>query len=677
MKSFKDLRIGTKLYVGFGFVLTLLVTVVYLSHQSEQTVTEGFTFVLDTPVAAQFAADEVEMYMLQARRSEKDFLLRKDLKYVDHVDQSLAGLKEGVEVIYGLAETAGRQDAMQQLNTIKEHADVYQSRFHEVSDAWVAKGLDHKSGLQGQFRDAAGELGTMLAETNEPTLMVDLLTIRKHEKDYLLRDDQKYVAKVQEQLAAMRLNALASSLSDDDKQTLRDLAGNYESLFLALVEQDKGIAIKTGAMREAVHSIDPLIEAVREMAKSDVGAVSEEIKASAAAELNLTLALAGAALLIGIFIAWFIARLISRPITKVVTLTEHMNNEFDQFVGVVDRIAQNDLTQQIEQSEIENIGVNSKDEIGTLVRAIEGTLEAKGKIGGSLQTMTANLTTMIRQMGDNSTQLVSAATEVASSAEQMSRGARDQTDQTTQVGTAVEEMTATIVESSRNAGEATEGARSAADTATAGGQIVNDTIQGMQRIADVVRESADSIGKLAKSADQIGEIISVIDDIADQTNLLALNAAIEAARAGEQGRGFAVVADEVRKLAERTGKATGEITSMIKGIQEETTEAVGSMETGITEVDAGRELADRAGSSLTEIVNLSQSVQDMIAQIATAAEEQSSAAEQISKNVENVSSIATESAKGAEQSAAAAEQLNRQAEGMQQMVARFKIAQDA
>jgi methyl-accepting chemotaxis protein len=238
-------------------------------------------------------------------------------------------------------------------------------------------------------------------------------------------------------------------------------------------------------------------------------------------------------------------------------------------------------------------------------------------------------------------------------------------------------MTATIVESSKNAGEATEASSNANNTAGEGGRVVSDTISGMQRIASVVRESADSIAKLAKSADQIGEIIGVIDDIADQTNLLALNAAIEAARAGEQGRGFAVVADEVRKLAERTGKATGEITEMIKGIQKETSDAVESMESGIKEVDSGRELADKAGNSLNEIVNMSQQVMDMIQQIATASEEQSAAAEQISKNVESISSITRQTATGAEQSASAAEEMNRQAEGLREMVNRFRLYKSA
>ena len=402
-----------------------------------------------------------------------------------------------------------------------------------------------------------------------------------------------------------------------------------------------------------------------------------EAKTMLSSLLTLLWILLGIGIVLSAGVGITLGRAIANPINKVVQETEKMNDEFTDFIEIVNAIAANDLTQEIKITEISDIGITSSDETGILARSIESTLKAKGAIGEALNKMIRNLNQVIKQLANSATELGSAATEIASSSEQMSKGANDQSQQVNQVSTAIEEMTATILETSKNAGDATDTSKSASDTAGNGGQIVSDTIQGMQKIASVVKESADSIAKLAKSADQIGEIIGVIDDIADQTNLLALNAAIEAARAGEQGRGFAVVADEVRKLAERTGKATGEITEMIKGIQSETEEAVGSMESGIQEVEKGRELADQAGNALNEVVNMSQRVMDMIQQIATAAEEQSTAAEEISKNVEHISSVTKETATGAEQSATAAEELSQQAEGLKKIVAQFKVAESA
>jgi methyl-accepting chemotaxis protein len=292
--------------------------------------------------------------------------------------------------------------------------------------------------------------------------------------------------------------------------------------------------------------------------------------------------------------------------------------------------------------------------------------ESINKVGGSLEDA-------LRKVSEAVSATASASSQISSSTEQMAAGAQEQTSQAGEVASAVEQMTSTILENSKNASAAADTAKHARVSAEQGGKVVDDTVQGMKRIAGVVNKSAETVKELGKSSDQIGEIIGVIDDIADQTNLLALNAAIEAARAGDQGRGFAVVADEVRKLAERTTKATKEIAGMIKKIQSDTTGAVKSMEEGTAEVERGIALADKAGTSLKEIVGVSQKVTDMVTQIAAASEEQSSASEQISKNVEAISKVTGETAQGTQQIARAAEDLNRLTDNLQNLIGQFTL----
>ncbi len=287
-------------------------------------------------------------------------------------------------------------------------------------------------------------------------------------------------------------------------------------------------------------------------------------------------------------------------------------------------------------------------------------------LGNSLSNLIGSITEAVQATA-------SAANQISSSTEEMAAGAQEQSSQATEVAGAVEQMTKTIYETTKNTGQATEASKNAGKVAKEGGHVVEETIHGMNRIAEVVKKSAATVQELGKSSDQIGEIVQVIDDIADQTNLLALNAAIEAARAGEQGRGFAVVADEVRKLAERTTKATKEIATMIKQIQKDTSGAVESMQQGTVEVESGKLLAEKAGTSLREIIYGAEQVVDIVTQVAAASEEQSSAAEQISKNIESISSVTQQSASGIQQIAHASEDLNRLTLNLQELVARFKV----
>jgi methyl-accepting chemotaxis protein len=294
-------------------------------------------------------------------------------------------------------------------------------------------------------------------------------------------------------------------------------------------------------------------------------------------------------------------------------------------------------------------------------------------LANSINTLGVNMRNALQQVAEAVEATASAGNEISSSAEEMAAGAQEQTQQASEVAEAVEQMTRTIVGTTHDATVAAETAKNAGITATSGGRIVEETIEGMNRISDVVHQSAQTVEELGKSSDQIGEIVQVIDDIADQTNLLALNAAIEAARAGEQGRGFAVVADEVRKLAERTTKATKEIASMIRQIQKDTTGAVESMMKGKKEVEDGKALADKAGESLKEIMDGARQVVDTVTRVAAASQEQASASEQISRNIDAISNVTQESAAGTQQIARAAEDLNRLTANLLSLLGQFSL----
>ena len=341
---------------------------------------------------------------------------------------------------------------------------------------------------------------------------------------------------------------------------------------------------------------------------------------------------------IGMVLATWIARLIANPVQEV--------------ADVAKRIAAGDLTGR-------EIDVRSRDEVGELSE--------------SINAMQRSLRDTIASVSASAERIATASEEFSATAAEQAAGAETQKDQTHQVATAMQEMSSTVQQVSENSNKAAEASRDAADTARKGGSIVDDTLMKMRAIADSVGQTAKKVQELGKSSNQIGEIIGVIDDIADQTNLLALNAAIEAARAGEQGRGFAVVADEVRKLAERTSKATKEITQMIQNIQTETKSAVEAMQSGTKQVELGVESTTKAGSSLQEIITTSEQVGNMVMLIATAATEQASATDEINSNIEQIAKITQETATGANESAKAVHELSSLATELHSIVSKFKI----
>lgn len=348
--------------------------------------------------------------------------------------------------------------------------------------------------------------------------------------------------------------------------------------------------------------------------------------------------LAVAGVVAAVVFGLFMARQFTAPLRKVV--------EFAQ------AIAQGDLAHHLE--------LKQKDETGQLAEAVN--------------TMSDRLNSLITGVADNAAQVAAAAGQLTANAEQMATGAEEVAAQTGTVATASEEMAATSTEIAVSCSAAADEARRASETAGKGSEVIKQTVGEMHHIAERVKETAKTVENLGTRSDQIGEIIGTIEDIADQTNLLALNAAIEAARAGEQGRGFAVVADEVRALAERTTKATKEIGAMIKAIQQETRDAVSFMEQGVKEVELGTAEAAQSGKALVEILDTVEAVTMQVNQIATAAEQQTATTTEISGNIQQITDVVQGTARGAQETAAAARQLSNLSSELQHLIGQFHLA---
>lgn len=312
---------------------------------------------------------------------------------------------------------------------------------------------------------------------------------------------------------------------------------------------------------------------------------------------------------------------------------------------------------------------------GDLRRRLDtGRSDEIGEVSKGFNTFVDKLAAVLSKVVEMTQRVGFSAMQLSATAEQISKGTQNQNMQVTQVASAIEEMSATVLNVAKNASQAAEFSKKASEMAIKGGNIVARTVDGMRNIAKSVEESANTIEELGKSSDQIGEIITVINGIADQTNLLALNAAIEAARAGEHGKGFAVVADEVRKLAERTTKATKEIKEKIELIQARTAGAVEAMNGGRKDVEEGVGLATEAGESLKSIVEMVKNVSDMIQQIAAAEEEQSAVAGEVSANMENISTVTKEASTSVLDTSNAANELSKIASELQALTSQFKLS---
>ncbi|TWC44503.1 methyl-accepting chemotaxis sensory transducer [Pseudomonas sp. SJZ080] len=639
-KFFGDISVNLKLALGFGLVLALTAVLALTSWSSVDSlvwrsnrmgdVTQLNTLLSEVRLARlkylQSKGDEaavqnvqvsLEAFIAQQQKLINTFIIPENLKL----------LKEQGAIIGNFQQSLNKMlDAYRTANSARQALGDNA----EVADGLIAA-ID-SSVHQIPFSDQRFDQYQAITKVKEA-----FLRARYEVRGYT---DAASVDPEAEKKAVNQLNEVVSGLTQlnerfnntqpDKLRQLESALNNYRTAFQSYKTAASTVAL---AIKEQVDLGPELRTRSDTLYQNQLNSRDSEVTKARTLQLGSTLL----ALLFGILAAVIITRQITRPIRET--------------LGVVERIAAGDLTQ--------NLVVTRQDELGVLQQGVQ-------RMGESLR----NLVSGIR---DGVTQIASAAEELSAVTEQTSVGVNSQKVETDQVATAMHEMTATVQEVARNAEQASQAAADADGQAREGDRVVAEAMAQIEHLAAEVVRATEAMTLLQQESNKIGSVMDVIKSVAEQTNLLALNAAIEAARAGEAGRGFAVVADEVRGLAQRTQKSTEEIEGLIAGLQSGTQQVASVMNNSRSLTDNSVELTRKAGVSLENITRTVSNIQSMNQQIAAATEQQNAVAEEISRSIINVRDVSEQTAAASDETAASSVELARLGNQLQMMVSHFKV----
>ncbi len=690
---FQNLTLKTKLLAGFSIVLALLLIVVGIYQFTMSATLSDFSGLMHEEVSIETHALEAEAYMLQCRRSEKDFLLRKDTKYQEKLKDSLTKVVEHAEAIVPLAQSVDAGELVSAARSIKGAAANYESAFLDLVAAWKNRGLDHESGLQGTFRKIVKDAESVFQEHQVEDLYVNLLLMRRWEKDYHRTGANKYRNRMantmtqfqaaldsrKEKPAPLQMVATSfasyksafsrfvSSGSEAAYLDVRNAAGEMEkslksiyvpdvkSLLLMVRRGEKDYLLrgsdkyvkKTHAALEKLYTAFENSDADREHV-TDTARIIKEYKgafdALVAEDAHIKKTIATMREAVHAIepvvdkIATDAEVLAKAKAESVATYATTMGMTAVTF-GLTAIISGILIALFIMRSILNQLGADPIELVGITRRIAGGQLGVtftancpENSVYNAMKTMVTELVRTVGLVSDSVNQVASGSEELAASSETVAQGATEQATNVADVSGYVQSMVESIDTNTKNSAETENIAGKASRDAQNGGKAVDETVSAMRDIA---------------------EKISIIEEIARQTNLLALNAAIEAARAGEQGKGFAVVAAEVRKLAERSGLAAAEISELSS---------------------SSVEVAEKAGEMLSQMVPDIQKTSELVQEISAASSEQSSNANHIDDGVKQLDKIVQSNASVSEELASTAEELSGQAQMMQQAVSYFDLS---
>ncbi|MBF0096425.1 MAG: methyl-accepting chemotaxis protein [Magnetococcales bacterium] len=532
----------------------------------------------------EFDSEEVYLELLQLRRVEKDYLLRKDLKYVMDLEKRVQQLLQGIERSTLSGGVKGQ---------LAKNVEQYWSEFKHFLQQSADKG-----GSSDAFRETAHQIEAQVENLYVPGLAQAYLEIRKDEKDYLLRGDEKYVAGVGKRVAKLQQMIQAAGIAAGEKQALTETAKRYHEAFLALVAKDQEINTHGVKMRAAAHAITPIVADLVKEASEDMASTAGAAATSSQQQARFALIVSAIILLLGALLAWTIGKGIVDPIQALRTILQ--------------AFAEGDLTIRSR--------IKQKDEIGAMAEALDQSAN--------------RLREVIEQIKQSSVEVAHGGQQLSDAAQSFAQNSAEQAAAIEETSSSMDLMAHSIQQNNQHAVTTAQISQHAAQNAVATGQSVAQAVGAMREIA---------------------QKISVIEEISRQTNLLALNAAIEAARAGEHGKGFAVVAAEVRKLAERSQHAAGEI-GMLSS--------------------SSMQVAEQAGSMLAKLVPEIQKTAELIQGIASASREQDQSATQINGSMQQMDQSIQRNAGTSEEMAATSEQLSAQADALQDAIAFFKTGSE-
>ncbi len=619
------MRIKNKLIANTGILVFSVVLMLALLNYANIALQHDISIAKDI--------GDIKSSVLELRRNEKDFLARKDIKYVDKFSEQMNLLQQSIKVLKHDFSEAGF--SVPEVNSLTNTLAKYKSHFTQLVSLQKKIGLHAKDALYGDLRSAVHNVEELIG-TDDFAVLSGMLRLRRNEKDFMLRLDEKYVLKLQNNAVTLLDRVDNSDFSPDKKQKVGQLLSDYQRAFLDLVSMQKQLGLNAragllGEMRSTVHKVDDIMKLL--VTKSET-AVNENIifvNTLAYSLFFIVLVVASAS-------AWLISRSI---LTRISSLKNTMS--------IIAKT--NNLSTEVE--------VNGEDELAEMAQVFNEMLISFKKLFVELNCSVETLNSATGSLTEN----------IYNANERIDT----QMQQTDFVATAVTEMVSTVEEIASNTREAAHKAELTNSNAEKGKSGVEQTINQMGQLSDKLLDSERVVKELEKESITIASVLDVIRGIAEQTNLLALNAAIEAARAGEQGRGFAVVADEVRTLASRTQDSTQEIETIIGLLQNRTQEIVMLMAACRDQGKESAEKARSAGTMLDEITQDIALILDMNSAIAMAIQEQSTVASEVNQHIVLIRDITEESRASAKQNEQMSEELSQQAEVLNNEVSRFEV----